>query len=114
MTPEPTPGEVDRSLQQFRQDIREDFRELSRSVREGFAQMSARLDKVPSLDVYNADKLRAEEKNAELRERIKAIEEGREADAKSHAANRRWIIGAILVPVGVAILEVILLAGGKL
>lgn len=109
---DPTPREVDRALQQFREDIREDLREVSRSMRDGFASLNSRLDKVPSMDVYNADKIHAAEREAALRERVKLLEGKRETDARQRTIDRRWVIGAVILPVAVALAEVWVTAGG--
>jgi hypothetical protein len=114
VTSEPTPGEVDRALQQLRTDVREDIRDLASALRDGLAGINSRLDKTPSLDVYQVDKLRAEERHGDLRERIKGLEDERVATARTRTTERRWVIGAVILPIGVALTDLWLKVTGRL
>lgn len=92
---EPSNGELGRLIQSMRVDMRDDL-----------SQLNARLDRVVPMDVYTI------EKNA-LNDRIGALEQQREKDTEKLIATRRWLIGAVIVPlVGVLLPVVIMLARG--
>lgn len=92
---EPTLGELGRLIQATRSDTRDDL-----------AALSARLDKLVSVDVYTIEK-------SVVIERVTALETARAKDAEKVSALRRWLIGAVIVPlVGVLIPVIILLVQG--
>lgn len=113
MTGEPTAGEVDRALRQFREDIRDDLRDLSAQVRDLGAQLNARLDKMVTLDVYHADKLRADERHIDLRDEVRDLRVKRDGDAKARTTERRWVMGAIILPLGAIVVEVWMKVTGR-
>jgi hypothetical protein len=73
-------GEVVRRLEDVRQDLREDMRELAK-----------RLDAKVNQETYDL-------RHTALLERVAALESKSERDAERVAATRRWLIGAVLVP----------------
>ncbi|MEU8829316.1 hypothetical protein [Streptomyces sp900116325] len=108
----PTLGEVMRRLEDVRQDLKEDFRELG-----------TRLDGKVSMERYQLEQLARDEATRQIVERVKGIEESRqqEADqkvqadqraAERRAADRRLIFTAIVAPVLMLLLTVYLSTQG--
>ncbi|MFE3648195.1 hypothetical protein ACFXPZ_25125 [Streptomyces sp. NPDC059101] len=95
MSDEPTLGEVVRRFEDRFADIRDDIQQLGR-----------RIDSKVSQDVYDL-------RHEALVARITTLETLREKDAERIAAARRWLIGAVVVPlVGILLPVVILLIQG--
>lgn len=116
---EPTLGEVARAIAQLREDFRGEF-----------AGISQRLDKFVLAEVYAADRRAADDRLHEMNRHIedlrvdrradlKSAEETRRADLKTldearridearAAALRRWVIGSILIPLGIVLLPYLL------
>lgn len=88
---EPSNGELGRLIQSLRMEMREDL-----------GQLTQRLDKAVHLDVYTIEK-------TALAERVAALEAQREKDAEKIVATRRWLIGAVIVPLVGVLLPVILM-----
>ncbi|NUP37041.1 MAG: hypothetical protein HOY76_08485 [Streptomyces sp.] len=91
MADEPTLGEVVRRLEDVRQDLKEDVRDLG-----------GRLDSKVDQQVYDL-------RHEALTARVIALETLREKDADRVSATRRWLIGAVIVPVVGIVLPTILL-----
>ncbi|MFF8290415.1 hypothetical protein ACF068_14470 [Streptomyces sp. NPDC016309] len=91
MSDEPTLGEVVRRFEDRFTDIRDDIQQLGR-----------RMDEKVDQRIYD---LRHEALGA----RVTALETLREKDAERIVATRRWLIGAIVIPVIGILLPLILL-----
>jgi hypothetical protein len=91
MSDEPTLGEVVRRFEDRFTDIRDDIQQLGR-----------RMDEKVDQRIYD---LRHEALGA----RVGALETLREKDAEKLVATRRWLIGAVLIPLVGVMLPVILL-----
>lgn len=85
--PSITLGELGRLIQALRGDVREDM-----------AALNARLDRMVSLDVYAAEKHVLTKGIDDLSKRVDAMANQRERDADRITQTRRWIVGAVLVP----------------
>lgn len=95
MADEPTPGEMVRRLEDRLADVREDIQQVMR-----------RMDEKVDQKLYD---LRHEALGA----RVAALETLREKDAEKLVATRRWLIGAVLIPlIGVVMPVILLLAQG--
>ncbi|MGW9410957.1 hypothetical protein [Streptomyces diastaticus] len=95
MADEPTLGEVVRRFEDRLTDVREDIQQLGQ-----------RIDKKVSQDVYDL-------RHEALGSRVAALESLRERDAERLVATRRWLVGAVVVPlIGVLLPVIIMLAGG--
>jgi hypothetical protein len=101
-----------RRLEDVRQDLKEDFRELG-----------SRLDSKVSLERYQLEQLARDDAQKLLIERVKGIEEAREQEAQHRrdetqraadrrAADRRLIFAALVAPVLLLILTVYINAQG--
>jgi hypothetical protein len=109
-----TPAEVDRALAQFRADVRDDLAELRTSIERVIR------DSVTA-PVYQADQRLTEERNRALRADLDRMQnehaEERAAAIKwreRRDAGRRWLIAAVLLPVGGLLVEIIFaIRGGK-
>ncbi|SDN17593.1 hypothetical protein SAMN05444921_12112 [Streptomyces wuyuanensis] len=112
MPNDPTLGEVMRRLEDVRQDLKEDFRELG-----------TRLDSKVSMERYQLEQQARDTAAAQLAERIKVIEEAREQEAERkrqdeqkaadrRAADRRLLFSAIVAPVLMLLLTVYIQARG--
>jgi hypothetical protein len=99
---DPTPGEVSRSLNDLRHDLRDDLQDIRLTIRDGHQELSRRLDKVVATDVYEADRRADQERYKLLDAQIKTMQNAK----NDRAANRKWVIAAVLIPLGVALLEV--------
>jgi len=86
---EPTPWELKRNYDSLRADMRD-----------GFNQINARLDKMPSSEVFTA-------LLGELQRRVNDVEKDVANDQESRKADRRLVVGALLAG-GVAILTQII------
>ncbi|GKQ35212.1 hypothetical protein [Streptomyces sp. A012304] len=95
MPDEPTLGEVVRRFEDRFADVRDDI-----------AQIGRRLDEKVDQRIYD---LRHEALGA----RVTTLETLREKDAEKLVATRRWLIGAVIVPlVGILLPVIILLTRG--
>lgn len=95
MTDEPTLGEVVRRFEDRFVDLRDDIQ-----------QMGRRLDDKVDQRIYD---LRHEALGA----RVATLETLREKDAEKLVATRRWLIGAVIVPlIGILLPVIILLTQG--
>jgi hypothetical protein len=109
---DPTLGEVMRRLEDVRQDLKEDFRELG-----------TRLDSKVSMERYQLEQQASNEALKLILERVKGIEDARQAEARQADADRRaleaqrrsdkrLIFSALIVPVLLVFLQVYLATRG--
>ncbi|MFD3777365.1 hypothetical protein [Streptomyces sp. NPDC058612] len=112
MPDDPTNGEVMRRLEDVRQDLKEDFRDLG-----------TRLDSKVSMERYQLEQQARDGSTAVVLERVKAIEAAREQEAEQarqdaqkladrRAADRRLAFTAIIAPVLMLLLTVYINARG--
>ncbi|MFJ9799811.1 hypothetical protein [Streptomyces sp. NPDC101145] len=95
MTDDPTPGEMVRRLEDRLADVRDDLQELRR-----------RLDEKVDQRIYDL-------RHEALTSRVGALETHREKDTEKLVATRRWLIGAVIVPlIGILLPVIILLTRG--
>jgi len=87
MPGDPTAGEVNRRLDDVRQDLKDDVRDLS-----------ARLGEKVNQEGYDV-------RHTALVARVTALEVQRDKDAERVAAMRRWLVGAVIVPVLIVLLQ---------
>ncbi|MBD9723433.1 hypothetical protein PV755_46590 [Streptomyces caniscabiei] len=96
MPDEPTLGEVVRRFDERFTDVREDIQQLGR-----------RMDEKVDQRIYDL-------RHEALASRVTTLETLREKDAEKLIATRRWLIGAVIVPlVAILLPMVILLARGS-
>lgn len=94
MPDEPTLGEVVRRFEDRFTDVRDDIKQLGN-----------RIDTKVSQEVYDL-------RHEALAARVTTLETLREKDAEKIVATRRWLIGAVIVPlVGILLPVIILLLG---
>lgn len=91
MTDEPTLGEVVRRFEDRFTDIRDDIQQLGR-----------RLDEKVDAKVYDL-------RHEALASRVTTLETIREKDADKIVATRRWLIGAVVIPLVAVLMPVIIL-----
>ncbi|MEV8623420.1 hypothetical protein [Streptomyces sp. NPDC051079] len=91
MVDEPTPGEMVRRLEDRLADVRDDIQQLGR-----------RMDEKVDQKVYDL-------RHEALSTRVSALETVREKDAEKLVATRRWLIGAVVIPLVAVLLPVIIL-----
>ncbi|MFF0009572.1 hypothetical protein ACFYQT_39960 [Streptomyces tibetensis] len=95
MSDEPTPGEMVRRLEDRLADVRDDIQQLGR-----------RLDEKVDQRIYDL-------RHEALSGRVSTLETLREKDNEKLVATRRWLIGAVVVPlIGIFLPVIILLARG--
>lgn len=94
MSSEPTLGELGRRLDDRLNDVREDIAGLGR-----------RIDGKVAQDVYDVHHKAITDAIAELKAQ-------RVADSNRVAATRRWLIGAVIVPIVAVLLAYMLSRGG--
>lgn len=95
MPDEPTLGEVVRRFEDRFTDIRDDIQQLGQSMEKKVDQR-----------IYDL-------RHDALAARVATLETLREKDAEKLVATRRWLIGAVVVPlVSILLPVIILLAGG--
>ena len=96
MPDEPTLGEVVRRFDERFADVRDDIQQLGR-----------RLDEKVDQKLYDL-------RHEALAARVATLETLREKDAEKIVATRRWLIGAVIVPlVGILLPVIILLTNGS-
>lgn len=107
MTSEPTPSEVQRELDRFRQDVRDDLVEL----RNDLATLKAR---IVFADVYAANERRRDDAVTAVKESLARFETALTEDRKAardwrerRDSNRKWLIAAVVLPIGGVIAELI-------
>lgn len=91
MPDEPTVGEIVRRFDDRLTDVREDIRQLAQII-----------ESKVSREVYLLQL-------AALESRVSALELAREKDTEKIVATRRWLIGAVIVPLVGVLLPVILM-----
>lgn len=91
MADDPTLGEVVRRFDERFADVRDDI-----------AQLGRRLDEKVDQRIYDL-------RHEALASRVTTLETLREKDAEKLVATRRWLIGAVIVPLIGVLLPVILL-----
>lgn len=112
MPDEVTLGEVMRRLEDVRQDVKEDIRQLRQT-----------LDTKVSMERYQLEQIARDETLRQILERIKSIEEARDLEAQRRredeqrlsdrrAADRRLIFSALIAPVIMLFLTLYLSARG--
>ena len=95
MPDEPTLGELQRRIENAFADLKEDVREFN-----------ARLDRKVDMEIYNL-------RHEALTARVTTLETLREKDAEKIVATRRWLVGAVIVPlIGVLLPVIIVLVQG--
>jgi hypothetical protein len=96
MSDEPTPGEMVRRLEDRLADVRDDIQQLGR-----------RMDEKVDQRIYDL-------RHEALTGRVSTLETLREKDTEKLIATRRWLIGAVVVPlIGILLPIIILLARGS-
>jgi hypothetical protein len=98
---DPTLGEVMRRLEDVRQDLKEDFRELG-----------TRLDSKVSMERYQLEQVTRDDALKLLVERVKGIEDAAREKEKQRSADRRLIFTALIAPVLLLLLQAYLAAKG--
>ncbi|WP_406056209.1 hypothetical protein OG462_09030 [Streptomyces sp. NBC_01077] len=91
MTDEPTLGEVVRRFEDRLTDVRDDIQQLGR-----------RMDEKVDQKVYDL-------RHEALAGRVTTLETLREKDAEKLVATRRWLIGAVIIPLVAVLMPVIIL-----
>ncbi|HEY9374947.1 hypothetical protein [Streptomyces sp.] len=91
MTDEPTLGEVVRRFEDRLTDVRDDIQQLGR-----------RMDEKVDQKVYDL-------RHEALAARVTTMETVREKDAEKIVATRRWLIGAVVIPLVAVLMPVIIL-----
>jgi hypothetical protein len=91
MVDEPTLGEVVRRFEDRLTDVRDDIQQLGR-----------RLDEKVDAKVYDL-------RHEALATRVTSLETVREKDAEKLVATRRWLIGAVVIPLVAVLMPVIIL-----
>lgn len=95
MGDEPTPGEMVRRLEDRLADVRDDIQQLGR-----------RMDEKVDQRIYDL-------RHEALTGRVSTLETLREKDTEKLVATRRWLIGAVVVPlIGILLPVIILLSRG--
>lgn len=96
MPDEPTLGEVVRRFDERFADVRDDIQQLGR-----------RMDEKVDQRIYDL-------RHEALASRVSTLETLREKDTEKLVATRRWLIGAVIVPlVGILLPVIILLTRGS-
>jgi hypothetical protein len=98
---EPTLGEIVRRLEDMRQDLRDDLRELA-----------ARLDSKVSMERYLLEQQSRDEAMRLLIERVKGIEDARTEERQQRERDRRLVFTALVAPVLLMLLTAYLGARG--
>lgn len=91
MAEEPTPGEMVRRLEDRLADVRDDIQQLGR-----------RMDEKVDQKLYDL-------RHEALTGRVGTLETLREKDTEKLVATRRWLIGAVLIPLVAVLLPVIIM-----
>ncbi|MCI3279205.1 hypothetical protein [Streptomyces cylindrosporus] len=113
MADEPSLGELGRLIQALRGDVRDDY-----------AQINSRLDRLVSIDVYAVEKAAllkdlsdmektVQQLSAKHDRDIAAIQEQRIQDADRITQTRRWLAGAVISLLGILVPVILFMAGGK-
>lgn len=102
MPVEPTPGEVNRRLDDRFGELRQDISDLAR-----------RVDGKVSQDVYQLQINALTRENTDLKAELAAMRAERARDAEKVAAMRRWWIATVIVPLVAVLLAYVLSKGGS-
>lgn len=92
---------------------------LDRNMRDGIAQINARLDKLVSQDAFQAEQRRVEDRlkaierdHAEEKADRVAGDERQQAQLDKFANNFRWLFASMVIPIACVILAWVLARGG--
>lgn len=113
MADEPSLGELGRLIQALRGDVRDDY-----------AQINTRLDRLVSIDVYAVEKAALLKDLSDLEktvqqlstkhaEDMRAVQEQRVQDADRVTNTRRWLVGAVISLLSILVPVILFMAGGK-
>lgn len=114
MADEPSLGELGRLIQALRGDVRDDY-----------AQINSRLDRLVSIDVYAVEKAAllkdlsdlektVQQLSVKHNEDMRAVQEQRIQDADRVTNTRRWLVGAVISLLGILVPVILfVMAGGK-
>ncbi|NUS15487.1 MAG: hypothetical protein HOY69_29530 [Streptomyces sp.] len=106
-------GELGRLIQALRGDVRDDY-----------AQINNRLDRLVSIDVYAVEKAAllkdlsdlektVQQLSAKHDQDIRAVQEQRVQDADRVTQTRRWLIGAVISLLAILVPVILFMVGGK-
>lgn len=101
MADEPTPGELGRRLDDRTAELRQDLADLAR-----------RIDSKVSADVYQIQHAATMQEIGVIKAELTAQEVERARDRDRIATTRRWLIGAVIVPIVAVIVAYLLSRGG--
>lgn len=101
MADEPSNGELGRLIQALRGDIRDDM-----------AQISARLDRMVSLDVYAVEKASVAKDIADLTKAVEGLQTLRSQDAERVTQTRRWMVASVIIPLVGIVLPLVMVMRG--
>jgi hypothetical protein len=110
---EPSLGELGRLIRALRDDVRDDY-----------AQINTRLDRLVSIDVYAVEKAAlvkditdlektVQQLSAKQERDVAAIQQQRNEDADKVTQTRRWLVGAFISLLGILVPVILFMAGGK-
>lgn len=102
MPDEPTPGEVNRRLD-----------DRTAELRQGITDLNRRVDGRVSQDVYQVQYAALLQELSELKAELVAAGVARTRDAERLATMRRWWIGTVIVPLVAVLLAYVLTKGGS-
>lgn len=100
-------------------ELRRALDETRKDMRDGFAGLNQRLDKLVSTDAFNAEQRRVDERLKDIADDLAAEASARQAgDADQQKAldklvsNQKWILTAILLPIGLFLASLYVTAKG--
>jgi len=110
---EPSLGELGRLIRALRDDVRDDY-----------AQINTRLDRLVSIDVYAVEKAAlvkditdlektVQQLSAKQERDVAAMQQQRNEDADKVTQTRRWLVGAFISLLGILVPVILFMAGGK-
>ena len=113
MNDEPSLGELGRLIRALRDDVRDDY-----------AQINTRLDRLVSIDVYAVEKAAlvkditdlektVQQLSAKQERDVAAMQQQRNEDADKVTQTRRWLVGAFISLLGILVPVILFMAGGK-
>lgn len=79
---------------------------LRADMRDDLGEIKAQLGALLPREVY-------EVRHQQIRDRVDALEKQRDEDARQRRSDRRWVIGAVVVPAVVLIVQIVISLRGQ-
>lgn len=89
-----------------------DITQLRVDMREGFQAVNARLDRMPTSEMLLMMVNNLQDKLTDVEEENEKLRKSQDDDRSNRRRERQWIIGAVAVPIGLLVLNLVAQVAG--